>query len=274
MSFLAASENTMAFELWPAPMKKEIQRLQGDYDYASWELFPSSLRDMADWADVYQDPERKDKSRDRILIYKHIPDGEPGTVYPVALRLQGLLREFRVERFGNWTGQEADVTRAVQHVTISSGGHAKAWEATIDSLNLACEYVSRRLHLPMQGIPQKKELYLQRRAFIKRDKPRGSKTPALSATQDPEGKYLRIQEHWSAVRPLTIADLTSAGKILPMDAVLLTEGDFVDVGAELDFVLSRQRNKGTTLKCFLTCTHIVRMIPAGYVEKMKLVSFR
>lgn len=107
-----------------------------------------------------------------------------------------------------------------------------------------------------------------------RDKPRGSKTPALSATQDPEGKYLRIQEHWSAVRPLTIADLTSAGKILPMDAVLLTEGDFVDVGAELDFVLSRQRNKGTTLKCFLTCTHIVRMIPAGYVEKMKLVSFR
>ncbi|KAG1811914.1 hypothetical protein EV424DRAFT_1542324 [Suillus variegatus] len=236
MSFLAASENTMVFELWPTPMRKEIQRLPGDNDYASWELFPSSLQAMAEWADIYQDRERKDKSRDQILIYKDIPDAEPDTVYPVTVRLQGLLRQFCVERFGNWSGQEADAVRAVQYVVIASGGHTKAWRATINSLNLACEYVSRRLHLPMQGIPDKKELYLQRRAFIKRDKPRDAKVPTLTAMQDPNGKYLCIQDNWSIVCPLTIAELTGAGKILPMDAVLLTEGDFVDVGAELDFV--------------------------------------
>ncbi|KAG2100049.1 hypothetical protein BD769DRAFT_1677130 [Suillus cothurnatus] len=113
-------------------------------------------------------------------------------------------------------------------------------------------------------------LYFQRRTFVKRDKPREIRTPALTTTQDPEGKFLHIQDNWNVVHPLDIADLTSDGKILPMDAILLTEGDFVDVGAELDFVLSRQRHKPTTLKCFLTCTHIVRMIPAHYVQRMQL----
>ncbi|KAG1886355.1 uncharacterized protein F5891DRAFT_989133 [Suillus fuscotomentosus] len=216
MSFLAASEDTMVFELWPKAMKNEIRRLQGDNDYASWELFPASLQDMAKWADVYQDHEQRDKSRDRILIYKEVPDAEPGTIYPVAIRLHGILGKFRVERFRNWSGREADVARAVQY----------------------------------------------------RDQPRKSKEPALTATQDPEGRYICVQDRWNVVRPLTVANLTDAGKVVPMDAVLLTEGDFVDVGAELDFVLSRDRQKGTSLKCFLTCTHVVRLIPAHYVSDL------
>ncbi|KAG1856184.1 hypothetical protein C8R48DRAFT_776018 [Suillus tomentosus] len=228
MSFLAASEDTMIFELWPKAMKNEFQRLQGDNDYASWELFPASLQDMAKWADIYQDHKQRDKLRDCILIYKEVPDTEPGTIYPVAIRLHGILGKFRVERFRNWSGREADIARAVQYVNISSGGQQKPWEATFRSLNLACEYVSRRLHLPTQGIACKKEIYSQRRVFIKRDQPRKSKELALTATQDPEGKYICVQDLWNVVRPLTVANLTDTGKVVPMDAVLLTEGDFMD----------------------------------------------
>jgi hypothetical protein len=83
---------------------------------------------------------------------------------------------------------------------------------------------------------------------------------------------MRIQDLWSVLRPLRTADLTDTGKILAMDAVLLTEGDFVDVGAELDFVVNRDRHKGTTLKCFLSCDHIVRLMPASLVRDMQLVS--
>lgn len=101
---LIASSDLMTFELWPSPMRKEIRRLQGDFDYESWQLFPSSLQTLAEWADVYRDPDQKDKSRDRILIYKDIPNAKPNTVYPVAIRVQGLLRQFRVERFRNWSG--------------------------------------------------------------------------------------------------------------------------------------------------------------------------
>lgn len=105
-----------------------------------------------------------------------------------------------------------------------------------------------------------------------RDQPYVIKEPLLTEDEDPGKKYMRVQEHWDVMCPLRTADLTNTGKILAMDAVLLTEGDFVDVGAELDFVVSRDRHKGTILKCFLSCDHIVRLMPACHVRDMQLVS--
>lgn len=270
MSFLTATEETMVFELWPTPMRKQVRRLKGDHDFEPWDIFPATLSEMATWADVYKDPARKDTSRNHILIYKSVPNTKADTVFPVAIRLQGILGRFRVDRFGNWSGNEGDVARAVQYVTMSSGGHQAAWDATINSINLACDYVSRRLHLPMQAMSNKKDIYLQKRAFVKRDQPYKIKEPLLTDDEDPGRKYMRIQDLWSVMRPLRTADLTDTGKILAMDAVLLTEGDFVDVGAELDFVVNRDRHKGTTLKCFLSCDHIVRLMPASLVRDMQL----
>ncbi|KAG2145273.1 hypothetical protein DEU56DRAFT_754129 [Suillus clintonianus] len=241
MSFLTASDDTMTFDLWPEPMKKEVRRMQGNDQFDSWELFPYSLQTLAKWADVYQDRARPDKSRDRILIYKNLLDAKPGEVYPVAIHLQGLLRQFHIDRFGNWSGHESEVTRAVQYVNISSGGHSDAWQATIRALNLACDYVSRRLHLTMQEIPNYKSAHLLKKRELtmreQRDKPQKCKEAVLTEAQDPEGKYKHVQDLWNVACPLMTANLTGSGKILPMDSVLLSEGDFVDVGAELDFVI-------------------------------------
>jgi hypothetical protein len=52
---------------------------------------------MTEWAEVYKDEERKDKSRNQILIYKEMQNKDPATVFPVALCIQGLLGEFRVD---------------------------------------------------------------------------------------------------------------------------------------------------------------------------------
>lgn len=94
----------MAYELWPKPIANEIRRLQGMEDLASWELFPSSLQEMVAWADVYKDEEKRDKSRNNILIYKNIPEEDKSLIFPVAIRMHGILEQFRIERFGNWTG--------------------------------------------------------------------------------------------------------------------------------------------------------------------------
>lgn len=123
MSFLAAPKTFMAYELWPKQMTNEIRRLQGPDDLESWELFPADLTEMVQWADVYKDRERKDPSRNHLLIYKNLDDPELNTIYPVALRIHGILEEFRIERFGNWSGRPQDARRAVQYLTISSGGH-------------------------------------------------------------------------------------------------------------------------------------------------------
>ncbi|KAG1721640.1 hypothetical protein EDB19DRAFT_1646332 [Suillus lakei] len=216
--------------------------MQGNDQFDSWELFPYSLQTLAKWADVYQDHARPDKSRDRILIYKNLLDAKPGEVYPVAIRLQGLLQQFHIDRFGNWSGRQS------------------AHSISLVNMSAEAQLTMREQH----DKPQKfKEVQGSSRKF---------KEAVLTEAQDPEGKYQHVQELWNVACPLTTANLTGSGKILPMDSVLLSEGDFVDVGAELDFVVSRDRHKGTTLKCFLTCTHIVRLIPADYVQHMKLVS--
>ncbi|KAG1878163.1 hypothetical protein F4604DRAFT_2001276 [Suillus subluteus] len=181
---------------------QKIPKLRGSKELAAWQLFPSSLPGIANWADVYKDTEHKDPSRNHILIYKTIPNTAPNTVFPVAIRLQGLLRTFRVERFGNWTGQENDALRAVQHLTLSSGGHKKAWDSAIQSINLACEYTSRRLHVLMQGIPSDRDLYLQRCVFMKRDELLKSKDRILKPIDDLEGQYFCIQESWISQCPL------------------------------------------------------------------------
>ncbi|KAG1868400.1 hypothetical protein F4604DRAFT_1927257 [Suillus subluteus] len=99
----------MAYELWLKPMANEIRRLQGPNDLSSWELFPSTLQQMVDWADIYKDEEKRDKSRNQILIYKNVSEKESAIIYPVAIWMHGILEEFCVEHFRNWTGKSEDV---------------------------------------------------------------------------------------------------------------------------------------------------------------------
>lgn len=62
-----------------------------------------------------------------------------------------------------------DAQRAVQFINVSSGGHQEPWDATVASLNLACEYVSKRLNVPMQAMHKNRDIYLQKRVFKKVD---------------------------------------------------------------------------------------------------------
>ncbi|KAG1844564.1 hypothetical protein C8R48DRAFT_617897 [Suillus tomentosus] len=220
-------------------MTNEIRRLQGPDDLETWELFPSSLQEMAEWADVYKDEDKHDKSRNHTLIYKHVPEEDMTMIFLVAIRVHGILEQFRVERFGNWSG-----------LTISN-----------EQFNTS---ISRREDTKPLGMQ-----LLHHSTLLTNIE---SKEPRLQPEEDPGGKFYRIQDEWNVIQPLCVAELTAEGKKLPIDAVLLTEGDFVEVGAELDFVVNRNRDTRTTVKCFLMCTYIVRMMPAREVQNRELVS--
>lgn len=122
----------------------------------------------------------------------------------------------------------------------------------------------------MHTLPKNRDIYLQRRVFSKKDAPIECTKPVLSSDEDPEGKFLPLQEIWDVTLPLRAADLCANGKKVPINSILLTAGDFVEVGAELDFVKNRNKNAETTLKCFLTCTYVVRLIPALQVQNAQL----
>ncbi|KAG0701021.1 hypothetical protein DFH29DRAFT_1069876 [Suillus ampliporus] len=234
MSFLTASEDTLICELWPTEMAKEMQKLRGTTALASWQLFPYSLPKMAEWADVYKDEECKDPSRNHILIYKTVPNMAQNTIR----KLDWMYTE------------QYNMSHCLQAVTRKHGMQR------LRQL-IWCEFRTTKIC-----------------TYNVRDEPRKTKDPVFKPVDDPEGRFFRIQEFWNPQRPLRVAELTESAKIMPIDSVLLTEGDFVDVGAELDFVLNRDQHSQTILKCFLTCTYIVRMIPASAVQTLNLVRFR
>ncbi|KAG2148934.1 hypothetical protein DEU56DRAFT_729791, partial [Suillus clintonianus] len=204
-------------------------------DLESWELFPADLQEMVNWADVYKDHEKKDLSRNHFLIYKHVEDSESSTIYPVAIRIHGILERFRIERFGNWSGCSIHYCLLRRSRTTLGRDH----------------------HISESRL----SIYA----------PNKSKEPVLTPDDDPEGKFQCLQESWDVMRPLHVADLCANGKKVPINSVLLTAGDFVEVGAELDFVLNKNKDAKTTLKCFLACTYIVRLMPAVHVQNAQLV---
>lgn len=54
---------------------------------------------------------------------------------------------------------------------------------------------------------------------------------------DPEGKFICLQKDWNVARPLHVGELNEQGKVMPIDTIVLNDGDFVEVGAELDFMI-------------------------------------
>ncbi|KAG1856866.1 hypothetical protein C8R48DRAFT_555219, partial [Suillus tomentosus] len=191
---------------------------------ALWQRCPSTLPRLIQWAEIQQDCDKRDKSRDRILVYKNIPDPRPDTLYPVALRLHGFLECFCIERLGNWTGDiylQCHVFEKVRDTTIL--------------------------------IPT---------AFLKLDKcSNRSRTDIFDITpaDDPKDAYRMIQEHWNVCEVLPIGEVSADNKLVLLDKLLLTQGDFVEVGAELDFVVGRDKASKPILRAYLSCTHITHL---------------
>lgn len=69
----------------------------------AWQIVPYDTTRLFDWAYVVKRQEIVDRSRRYLLLYKS-PTGISGVVYPVIVRIQGLLGRFDVGTLGSWNG--------------------------------------------------------------------------------------------------------------------------------------------------------------------------
>lgn len=162
------------------------------------------------------------------------------------------------------------------------------WNATIRAINVACEYASRQLKVPMKGLHFASDIYFQRRVFEKVssaiqcitagilscEKCTGKNQDALSfidPADDPKNTYRKIQDSWNVCSALPIGEISTGDRLLALDKLLLTRGDFVEVGAEIDFVVGRDRTSRPILRAYLACTHVTRLLPAKKAEKLTKV---
>jgi hypothetical protein len=89
-------------DLWPSPLLATVDGRPHE-ELEAWQIMPISFAETCDWAYVSKKKEPADHTRLYQLLY-NTPDAATNTIYPVVLRVQGILGRFEVSPLGTWNG--------------------------------------------------------------------------------------------------------------------------------------------------------------------------
>ncbi|KAH7904556.1 hypothetical protein BJ138DRAFT_1119305 [Hygrophoropsis aurantiaca] len=263
MSYLTDSRGDLVQYLWPS---EECKRLFTDTPIAEaqrWEIFPTTVEDMVDWAEVIIDKNAVNTFRNRVLIYKASPTGSISTdvVYPVTLRLNGYIDRMDIKRLGNWDGNADNIRFAHQFITLVPGSSRDAWLATVGCLNTTATFISRALSIPLANeTPFKNKISLQRKVFYQHPR---IKPITASFADDPKNWLANVPADWTLDDEVVVGRKTDKGKIVHLSHMMLSPGDFVEVSAGFDIVFTRDPSTSrNTIKIYLAFEHILSILPA------------
>jgi hypothetical protein len=89
-------------DLWPEPLASVVDS-RGQEQLEEWQIVPIAFADVCAWAYIAKKHQTYDHTRIYHLLYKS-PIGEINTVYPVVIRIQGILGRFELAPLGTWNG--------------------------------------------------------------------------------------------------------------------------------------------------------------------------
>ncbi|EGN96153.1 hypothetical protein SERLA73DRAFT_76143 [Serpula lacrymans var. lacrymans S7.3] len=81
----------------------------------------------------------------------------------------------------------------------------------------------------------------------------------LAAPDNPNHYYERISAEWNTNDKLPVAKYNATNQLTAIKHLLLSPGDFVEVGVEFDIVVRRGASGQKTVKVFPTFTHIIQL---------------
>ncbi|KAH7906342.1 hypothetical protein BJ138DRAFT_1117661 [Hygrophoropsis aurantiaca] len=266
MSFLTSGDGILTMNLWPLAEKDRLLKIASPT--RSWEIFPTNIESMVEWAEVIKDTNVRSKYRNKIVVYKELSNGVGNIVYPVSVRLNGYIRNIDVGRLGDWDGKPENVHAASQTISLESNGCAEAWNSTLECLNLMAYFMSRTMNIPLEREkPFFRNLVLQRKVFYRSKREEAVTVPR---SDDPNGLLQFLPNEWDLNEDLPIGQQLNDGSIKRYNRILLSTGDFVEVCASFDIVISRQSTfPRTSLKLFLCMSQILSIIRAPLSLEMK-----
>ncbi|KAH7918370.1 hypothetical protein BV22DRAFT_1024712 [Leucogyrophana mollusca] len=218
-------------DLWKAPYDQFSHRIPRPLEPSAWDCFPHSVEQMVDWAEVILDNDIQDTSRNRVLIYKTPTKVVPDTVYPVSVNIQGILKQFHLDRLGTWDGYAISINLRMCNLTFRQR--------------------------PLQI------------AFC-----RPETCTRFSWCDDPHGWCARLSSEWEVMDAVPVAKINKYGTMTGLSHLLLSQGDFVEVGTEFDIILTRDVNGRSAVKIFLAFHHVIRLAAAAKLGIQSRVSIR
>lgn len=150
---------------------------------------PVTFEEICDWAYVSVSKVSNDQTRRHLVLYRSPEATLDLVVYPVTLRVQGFIERAKLIALGDWDGYVAIIDlnlehvnraaprnrstamRAMQHLTLSCGGHLKPWLAFQTAIRHIRQLVHNTIGGPkhlVETVQRPNELmHFQRRVFTK-----------------------------------------------------------------------------------------------------------
>ncbi|KZT13051.1 uncharacterized protein LAESUDRAFT_808534 [Laetiporus sulphureus 93-53] len=192
--------------------------------------------------------------------------GASDEVEIISIRMQGFIKTVRVMPLGNWNGRVHDAVRAIQYVTLHSGGFESPFQAQVNALSAVDEFICASLgaEVPVHRPRSPNEIFLNRRVFKRAGIVYNLHTPylltllhqvtancelrsVLSPADAPDSKARKIANSWVVADKLMLGrQVPATEKIVRCLPSVFHDGDFVDVSFSVHVSLPRQHKHCNT----------------------------
>jgi hypothetical protein len=102
INFGTADERLLVKEIWPTPFVDVVDKTERK-DLEDRQIVPLTFEDICNWAYVRRNVSSTDHTRAYHLLYK-MPTNDVKDIFPIVLRVQGILSRFKLSVLGNWNG--------------------------------------------------------------------------------------------------------------------------------------------------------------------------
>ncbi|KZT08013.1 uncharacterized protein LAESUDRAFT_758131 [Laetiporus sulphureus 93-53] len=266
MSFFTAS-NGLARDMWPHYIGRPIHDVDTIDTLPQSRIVPTSIDGLCDWATVIPVRDsRRTGDRRFVLVHSPVPDNDDD-VTVVSFRVQGIVKSAILATLDNWTGEPRNSVRAMQSVTLTSGGHHTPFTAQIENLATVEEYIACVLNSDLKPSPlanDQEELTLKRRVFTRVHPTLHTPPIILRSSDDPQGQARKISRQWVVCDKLTAArQVLSQGTLLQCPPIAVRPGDFVDVGFTMEASVQRS-GRTSIVSVHLVLEHLT--VALGAIE--------
>ncbi|KAI0643087.1 hypothetical protein C8Q79DRAFT_1002822 [Trametes meyenii] len=259
MAFVSINSTTLARDLWPDGRGKLTIDNATAQNLPARRILPRDFDTLRAWLCV--DPCASERGGP---IWFH-PDvvGEEERV-EIAIRLQGFVDEVSLGMLGNWNGSAIGAPKAVQQLTLTSGGCTDAFSPQVNALEGVRELVLSLLS--RSGEHRQIDMHkivLKRRVFAKvRPHDLDAKTYSVPRAEDPLGRAHKIEHMWAITHRVTGAVQMPDGRVVPQNALVIRRGDFVDVAVSVQVVSYRLSRGRRGLEVQYVPQTVVRLLAA------------
>ncbi|KAL1942560.1 hypothetical protein VTO73DRAFT_6162 [Trametes versicolor] len=265
MAFIQASDSTLARDLWPDRRGRLINDVSELDTLPPRKIVPFDYDSLSSWVCV--DPCGVDTS---CAAWIHPDAAGDNERIEVSVRVQGFVHKASLGMLGNWNGTAMGAPKAVQTVTLVSGGCGAAFDPQVTALeNLKDRVLCMLSRSDDVADVSPSQIVFRRRVFQKVGGCDTSPPPVeVPVAEDPLRRARKIEHMWVVTHTIAGGIQQPDGRITRVNPSVIRVGDFVDVAMTLQVISFRLPRGRRGVEVLFVPQTVVRLCSAEQAAVM------